>query len=147
MEIWELNRKMRDEMAKWLEQFGWEMWCTGTFKPDQSYIDTIKTKNAFYRFINDLTRKYNKTDIEYMLAIERFKSGDFTHCHFLINGGEGLTYRQVGETWFDRYGRVKIEGYQKDKGANYYLTKYITKDLCDWDLRINANKSHKLNLP
>lgn len=144
MNQWEVDLKMRNSMADWVDQFDWQMWCTGTFKPDQSYRDTIKTKKAFTRFVGDLTDKYNKTDIEYFLAVERFKSGDFTHCHFLINGVDGLTYRQVGETWFDRFGRVKIEGYQKDKGANFYLTKYVTKSLCDWDLRINKRKSHKL---
>lgn len=135
---------LRNAMAEWVDQFDWEMWCTGTFKPDQSYRDTIKTKKAFTRFIDDLTKKFHKINIEYFLAVERFKNGDFTHCHFLINGIEGLTYRQVGETWFNRFGRVKVEGYQKDKGANFYLTKYCVKSLCDWDLRINKTKSHKL---
>jgi hypothetical protein len=74
------------------------------------------------------------------MAVEWFKSGDFTHIHALLNGLEGLSYRQIGETWRNRFGREKVEGYQKDLGANYYLTKYVTKDLCDWDLRINKNK-------
>lgn len=143
MDRWEQNSKMRNSMADWVNQFDWEIWMTGTFLPDQSYRDTIKTKKAFHRFVGDLTKNFNKIDIEYFMAVERFTSGDFTHIHALLNGLEGLSYRQIGETWRDRFGREKVEGYQKDKGANYYLTKYVTKDLCDWDLRINKTKSHK----
>ena len=138
------NLKLRNSMADWVNQFDWEIWMTGTFLPDQAYRDTIKTKKAFTRFIGDLTDNFNKTDIEYFLAIERFHNSDDCHCHTLLNGLEGLTYRQIGETWRDRFGREKVERYQKDLGANYYLTKYVTKELCDWDLRINKTKSHKL---
>lgn len=141
---YDLNLKLRNSMADWVNQFDWEIWMTGTFLPDQAYRDTIKTKKAFTRFIGDLTDDFNKTDIEYFLAIERFHNSDDCHCHALLNGLEGLSYKQIGETWRDRFGREKVEGYQKDKGANYYLTKYCVKDLCDWDLRINKTKSHKL---
>jgi hypothetical protein len=140
----EENKKIRNSMADFVNKFAWDIWMTGTFLPDQAYRDTIKTKKAFSKFVEDLTKNFNKTDIEYFMAVERFKSGDFTHIHALLNGLEGLSYQQIGETWRDRYGREKVEGYQKDKGANYYLTKYCVKDLCDWDLRINKTKSPKL---
>lgn len=131
-------------MADWVNQFEWDIWFTGTFKPDQAYRDTIKTKKAFTRFIGDLTDHFNITDIEYFLAIERFYSSDDCHCHALLNGLKGLSYRLIGETWRERFGREKVEGYQKEKGAHFYLTKYITKELCDWDLRINKINSYNL---
>ena len=121
------------------------MWMTGTFKPDQSYRDTIKTKRAFQRFITEMTKTYGLNSVEYFLAVERFCHGDFTHIHALINGVEGLTYRQVGEVWFNRFGRVQVEGYDPAMGANFYLTKYVVKDVCDWDLRIDRKKSAVLN--
>ena len=136
---------MRDTLAEWVDQFDWQFWFTGTFKPDQSYRDTIKTKRAFNRFIDKIGKEYDKHNIEYFLAVERFKSGDFTHCHALINGLDGLRYKQIGETWRGLFGREKVEGYQKDKGANFYLTKYVTKELCDWDLKIDKRKSYYLN--
>lgn len=118
---------------------------TGTFRPEQSYRDTIKTKRAFIRFIDEMTRTYKLSSVEFFLAVERFKSGDFTHIHALINGVQGLTYRQVGELWFNRFGRVQVEGYDPERGANFYLTKYVLKELCDWDLRIDQKKSARLN--
>jgi len=144
MELWEKNEKMRTELVSFVDQFEFQMWFTGTFKPNRSYRDTIKTKKAFGKFIGDLRNNFHKEHIEFFLAVERFKHGDFTHVHALINGVEGLTYNQVSETWRDRFGRCRTEGYQKDKGVAFYLTKYILKDLCDWDLHIDKRKSHKL---
>jgi hypothetical protein len=118
---------------------------TGTFRPEQSYRDTIKTKRAFMRFIGEVRKTYRKFDIEYFMAVERFAHGDFTHIHALINGVGGLTYCQIGEIWFNRFGRVQVEGYDPGKGANYYLTKYVVKDVCDWDLSIDRKKSARLN--
>ncbi len=132
-------------MAGWVDQFDWQFWFTGTFLPDKSYRDTIKTKRAYERFVSKIGKDYNLHNIEYFLAVERFKHGDFTHCHSLINGLDGLTYRQIGEAWRSLYGREKVEGYVKDKGANFYLTKYVTKELCDWDLKVDKRKSYYLN--
>lgn len=137
-------QKFRDSMAGFVDQYDWQIWMTGTFNPDFSYRDTIKTKKAFGRFIGDLRNNFHKDHIEYFMAVERFKSGDFTHVHALLNGVEGLTYPQIGKTWRNRFGRESVEGYDSSKGANYYLTKYCIKDLCDWDLHIDKRKSHKL---
>jgi len=132
-------------MADWVGKYDWQFWFTGTFPEERSYRDTIKTKKAFTRFVGDLRKNYGKNDIEYFMAVERFKSGDFTHVHALLNGLDGMTFQQIGETWRDRnLGREHIETYVKDKGANFYLTKYITKELCDWDLHIDKRKSHAL---
>jgi hypothetical protein len=91
--------------------------------------------------LRDLSKKFGKHGIEYFLAVERFRHGDFTHIHVLLNGLDGLTYRQVGEPWFNRFGRVQIEGYDPTKGANYYLTKYVLKECCDWDVKIDQKKA------
>ncbi len=137
-------QKFRDSMVAFVDQFEWQIYMTGTFLPDQSYRDTIKTKKAFGRFIGDLRNKYKKNEIEYFLAVERFKHGDFTHVHALLNGLDGLSYRQIGETWRDRFGREQVERFEKGKGADFYLTKYLLKDVCDWDLHIIKTKSYAL---
>lgn len=135
---------LRGSLATWMNKFEWEFWMTGTFLPDQSYRDTIKTKRAFERFIADLRKNFGKNSIEYFMAVERFRSGDFTHVHALLNGLQGLTYREIGETWRKRFGREQIEGYDPLKGANYYLTKYVTKEICDWGLLIDQKKTGKI---
>ena len=37
--------------------------------------------------------------------------------------------------------REQVEKYDQGKGANYYLTKYVTKELCDWGIKIKEYKS------
>lgn len=138
-------KKTREVLAEWVDQYDWQFYFTGTFPPDRAYRDTIKTKKAFGHFIGDLRNNFGKKHIEYFLAVERFKHGDFTHVHALLNGLDGCTYSDIGGTWRTRFnGREKIEGYIKDKGANYYLTKYVCKSICDWDLHIDKRKSHAL---
>lgn len=139
-----LGDDLRGVMADWVDRYDWQYWFTGTFRPERSYRDTIKTKMAFKRFIGDLGDAFNKKEIEYFLAVERFRHGDFTHCHALLNGLDGLTYGQIGEIWRKRYGREQVEKYQPGKGANYYLTKYVMKDLCDWGIQIRNTKTKAL---
>jgi hypothetical protein len=142
---WLQNIAVREKMAEYAGKFPWQFWMTGTFKPDQSYRDTIKTKRAFYRFEDDLRDKFGKGGIEHFMAVERFKHGEFTHVHSLMNGLEGLTDTQVWETWFNRFGRATVEPYDSSKGAAHYLTKYLVKEVCDWDLKIDLRKSEPLN--
>lgn len=131
---------LREEVSSWINTFQWQYWFTGTFKPERSYTDTMNAKRAFMRFIGDLGKKYHKSDIEFWLALERFKFGEEVHCHALLNGLDGLQYRQIGETWRKRFGREQVEGYDPEKGANHYITKYIVKEACDWDFKILQNK-------
>jgi len=137
-------QKFRESMAGFVDQFDWQIWMTGTFKPDFSYRDTIKTKRAFEKFIKDLRINFKKNEIEYFMVVERFKHGDFTHIHALLNGLDGLTYPQIGGTWTKRFGINQVEAFEKGKGADFYLTKYLLKEVCDWDLHIIKTKSHKL---
>lgn len=136
----------RKELAEWWTKFDWEIWFTGTFKQEMSYRDTIKTKRAFERVLHDVSDKFNVHNIEYALAVERFQCGNFTHVHSLVNGLYGMRYVDFADAWRNRFGRCRVEGYDKEKGAAYYLTKYVTKELCDWDLHIDKRKSYLLNL-
>jgi len=137
-------QKYREEMTSWVDQFDWKIWMTGTFKPEFSYRDTIKTKRAFQKFIMDLRINYKKNEIEYFMVVERFKHGDFTHIHALLNGLDGLTYNQISDAWRNRFGICQVEGFIKNKGADFYLTKYLLKEVCDWDIYINKNKSNSI---
>lgn len=123
-------------MAVWVNGYSWTIWLTGTFRPEMRYRDTINTKRAFVRYINFLSEKYGKHSIQYFMAVERFKSGFDTHVHALLMGVDGLRYREIGEAWRGMYGREQVEGYDKKLGADYYITKYVTKSLCDWDFLI-----------
>jgi hypothetical protein len=63
--------------------------------------------------------------------IEDFAWSDGVHVHGLVKCNEGLKppASELWNNWFKKWGRNTISIYQKDKGAEHYLTKYITKDI------------------
>lgn len=143
---WKIKEKIRNDLAQWLNHFDWDIYMTGTF--DQAnfmgYRDPIKTLKAHDRFIDDLGKTYSLKNIGYVVCVERHHIGGFCHTHGLLNGVEGLTYKQIGEIWQKRYGREQVEGYDKTKGANYYLTKYVLKDMFEWRLKLNRQNENIL---
>jgi len=44
--------------------------------------------------------------------------------------------KQFIRSWRDKFGRNLILPFEKGKGAEHYITKYTTKELAEWDLRI-----------
>ena len=130
-------KKMRNEMSKWLDGYHWDVWFTGTFKPEMALKDTITTKKCFDRFLADLKKEHHvNKGMDFFIAVERFKHGEYTHIHALLNGVGGLTNKDIWQTWFKRYGRAVVEDYNRKEGAAHYVTKYVTKSICDWDLSI-----------
>jgi hypothetical protein len=54
-------------------------------------------------------------------------------------------YYDIWEIWFKLYGRARVEAYDPEKSATYYVTKYVVKDICDWAINIRPdNRSYKL---
>jgi hypothetical protein len=139
------NIEVREKMEEFAEKYEWQFWMTGTFRRDQAYKDTIKTKRAFYRFEDDLREKFRKYQIEHFMAVEKHADGDFTHVHGLLNGLEGLTDTKIWEVWFNKFGRARVEVYDPEKGAAHYLTKYLVKAVCDYDVKIDLRKSMTLD--
>lgn len=133
-------RGVRDELSGWLQGFPWDFWFTGTFRSEMNVKDTFRAKKYFNSFIKDIERT-GVPIVDYFMAVERFKDGEFTHVHALLNKVRSLRYLDVWEKWFKRYGRALVEGYDPKLGAAHYLTKYVVKELCDWDLRIMKPKS------
>lgn len=120
----------QEEFGKWLERFSWDWWCTLTFRFEVPH--PLNAKKYFLKWINCLGK-----DICYFMAVESFKSGFGTHIHSLLgNVDSKYSYVEAGQKWWERYGYIKIEKYCQGLGANYYLTKYIVKELCDWDIKV-----------
>jgi hypothetical protein len=136
------SKLVRDAMADWINKYDWDFWMTGTFKEEMRVTDTFKAKKLFMRFIKVLGEKCG--DIDFFMAVERFKSGEFTHIHCVLNGVSHLRYLEVWELWFKQYGRAVVAGYDRNLGAHHYLTKYVVKELCDWDFKIGLSQSGKL---
>lgn len=123
------KKDLANEFGEWLNRYKWDWWATWTFRQDKSPYGARK---SFLRFIRGI-----KKDATYFLAIEWHKYRHSVHCHSLVGNVEGIRRLSVMDKWYKEFGIARILPYQKNLGARYYLSKYIVKELADWDFRFD----------
>ena len=62
------------------------------------------------------------------MATEWFKTRECPHFHLLMGNLDGVRRDKWWQVWFTWYGRNRVLPYDKEKGAGYYLTKYVIKE-------------------
>lgn len=132
-------QEIRKAEAEWLNSLPWDWFFTGTF--DDRYLDIGKmgAKHIFYSFLNKIFEQEKVIPFFWMgLEIQGYRS--IPHIHALIKFNWQKEEKEIRrdkwwEYWFKRYGRNRIEPYNRELGAGYYLGKYIYKPekLIDWD--------------
>jgi hypothetical protein len=135
-------KDLRDGMGNWLSEMSWDYFQTGTFREEFETFSPFTAKRRFLKYIEGTRKKYGLSNIDYFIAIEPHKSGTY-HVHTLMNGCAGVSDEALWEDWFKKYGRNTVEIYDPQLGASHYLTKYIVKDLCDWDIRVRKSNQLK----
>lgn len=126
------NYEYLDAFAKMIEAHDWSFWCTFTTKREL----TLKAARRFAQNIAldfcQPTELFSET--LFVWAAELFDCKDGYHIHALVK--VPLTWKgmkQIQTTKRQRYGVSHFEVYDKRLGAKYYVGKYISKDLSDWD--------------
>ncbi len=120
------------DYGRWLETHEWKWFCTLTFRdhPPKPHTALRKYKRWLERnplFLPDNPYSFVATE-----------NGDLfgrLHLHSLVGGDSP---GDMGEAWRDWFndpfgGRAQIVEYEKEKGAEYYLAKYVTKELGEWE--------------
>jgi hypothetical protein len=127
------KQRIIDAMGKWLSGYKWDYFVTLTFDPLNPLKDTISAKKRFRQWINHELRKDGRV-VQYALGVERFRMSDFLHLHALINGVGDMKFSDLGQAWRRRnVGYNTIKKYDPEKGASWYVAKYVTSGNCDWD--------------
>src|SRR5215469_14141333 len=67
--------------------------------------------------------------IGWMIAEEFGRLGGRFHCHALVVGVSGLRRDFWWLEAFRRFGRTRIEAFDRDRGAVFYAAKYAAKEL------------------
>lgn len=116
-------QKVKQTWGDHLTQYDWDYFITLTFK-FTCYNPTRALTRA-----KQWSKKWHFQRA--IFFIEDFAWSDGVHVHGLVKCNDGLKppASVLWKDWFDRFGRNTISVYQKDKGAEHYLTKYITKDI------------------
>lgn len=64
------------------------------------------------------------------------------HLHALTGNTERLPVATIREYW--RSGWSHVKPYDPRKGASYYITKYVTKELAEWDISGDVDNAQQM---
>lgn len=126
--------KQIQEFGGWLSGIEWSHYATFT----TGYELTIPAaRRAMHRLHDNLDRI---APASMFWAAEPFDAKEGYHTHALLNINSALTFKNVVDIWQKvskggkgKWNRVDLQKFDKEKGAGYYLSKYITKNLTDYD--------------
>lgn len=122
------KNQLNQEYAEFLDSIPWDYFCTFT----TPYELTLKSAR---RLSNRIARTINIPRAGKMFwGAEKFECKDGYHLHALINSP--VPKHVLWEWYFEKYGRNSITNYDSGKSGSYYVTKYISKELSDWDIII-----------
>lgn len=120
------QKDLSSVFGEWLNQFKWDWWATFTFRRDTS---PYRAKKSFLRFIRGNLHRH----AYYFMVVEWHSYRDCVHLHALVGNVDKVRRLSTMDRWYATYGISRIWPYDTRLGARYYLSKYITKELSDWD--------------
>jgi len=149
-----ISGTVRDAWAVWLESLGpWDWWVTLTFRdpkpdltgPDWNRPGWATAKAGWTDFKDSLRPNIDFAgnwdwpgNLKYAMFFELQKWRGAPHIHALVGGLSSRRYRTPAYLWWWLRGACKIEVYKPNNtgsgGAQYYLTKYVTKELAHWEI-------------
>jgi hypothetical protein len=97
----------------------------------------------FYAWFNSLRMAcyHKRLERPYYFRVTEMQERDVMHFHSLI-GGVGDIRRLLFKDLWELHGFARVEKYERGKGANFYVGKYLTK--ADGDIRLSHNLSKHL---
>tara|TARA_Y100001968_G_C19409060_1_gene745318 strand:- start:1584 stop:1982 length:399 start_codon:yes stop_codon:yes gene_type:complete len=120
------------EWGNWLGEEQWDYFSTYTYRYDIGV-------NQNYNMMQEIEKALIESSLDYKVFYVTEFSGykTSTHNHMLI---KGIGVIDIIELCLRSKGyitdKVKIEPYEKDKGANYYICKYICSEDIHYDFMI-----------
>ena len=136
---------MRESFSRdFLDMMPWDKYMTLTFRPELETKDIFTCQRRFESFLRIVKKEFKcKKGFDYFVADERHQTG-LLHMHALANGMSGISDTDLWQIWSVKYGRARVQTYDVGKGATHYLTKYVTKELCWWDIKIREERNLRI---
>jgi hypothetical protein len=131
------RKQVRECYGEWLEGWPWDHYTTLTFgiKSGPDFA-----RRAFGRWTRCLEREAG-LPVFWFVGFEDGRLLGRLHLHALVGNTGGLNDRWMAEAWTPGFSR--IVRYQPQLGAAYYVTKYVTKELLDYDVSSNFTRALK----
>ena len=144
-------RRARKAFGEWLSVPQWDWYTTHTFKAD--YVSPKAADKAWYSWFNSLrvsakakglTPSLYGTKAPFYFRVVEFQDRGTLHFHSLIGGVSDIR-RLLFKDFWELNGFARVEPYEASKGANFYVGKYLTKDIGTvGDIRFSHNLTRHL---
>lgn len=132
-----VKENVQTSYGKWLGQYDWTYWTTMTTRYELSLPSARRIAEGYYKHLS------KAGGCRMFFAVEPFDCRNGYHLHALIKVPDVLPYNFMVNTYQFVCGnkdhskadwhRIQLMKYNDKRGASYYLGKYITKTLSDYD--------------
>jgi len=139
-----LMRRSKKAFGEFLSRPEWQWYTTHTFRAE--YVSPKQADRHWYAWLNSLCLacKARSLDRPFYFRVVEYQDRGTLHFHSLI-GGVGDIRRLLFKDFWELNGFARVEAYQPGKGANYYVGKYLTKDIDSvGDIRFSHNLTKHL---
>jgi hypothetical protein len=134
--------EVRSKVVDIASTVNWEFYVTGTYRLENATKSIYTVKRRIFSMMNYFRDREGGKGVSYFIGIEKHRTG-MLHWHGLIGRGLNATKEEIFKFMFEKYGRSTVVEYEPGKGAEHYITKYIIKNLCEWDIYLNNKDKMK----
>ena len=126
------KKQVRTAWGDWLDGLPWDHYVTLTFgiKSGPDFA-----RRTFDRWIRRLEQEA-QTPVLWFVGFEDGKLFGRLHLHALTGNTSALPAEYMAKLWTPGWSR--IVPYRPTLGAAHYVTKYVTKELLDYDISRNV---------
>lgn len=125
------------QMVSWVDSLApWEVISHLTFRWEAS-LDSAR--RGYERFM-----KRSQPHLSYFYAIEANPSRDGYHIHALWADCKTMYRKEAWATWFERFGRARIEPVKDQRDVANYCAKYVTKARAWWNVKLQWHRVQAL---
>ena len=122
-----LMRRANIAFGEWLSRPDWQWYTTHTFRGN--YVSLKAADGHWQSWLNTLSQACKIRGLErpFYFRVLEYQDRGILHYHSLI-GGVGDIRRLLFKDFWELHGFARVEAYDKNKGANFYVGKYLTKN-------------------
>ena len=136
-----LMRRSRVALGEFLSRPQWEWYTTHTFRAE--YVSPKEADRHWQAWLNTLCQASRNKGLErpFYFRVTELQNRGTLHFHSLI-GSVGNIRRLLFKDFWELNGYARVEAYDPDRGANFYVGKYLTKT--EGDIRFSHNLTRHL---
>jgi hypothetical protein len=123
---------LMSKTAEWVKQLRpWQSFGTFTYSWESSFESTRRCFEKFMRI--------EAHGVSYFYAMEENPGRNGHHVHALLYSPVEARRKLLWESWFNRYGRARIEAVKSSLDVSDYCAKYVCKERAWWNLKLVGN--------